>query len=83
MGEPQAIQVERTLNEEIKSILGSNSFRSGQNRYPTGNRPIFVGSRVGSVLEHGQIGSGQSCFSQVSEKSRLGTRASEDRPGFY
>src|SRR5438552_12852607 len=39
----------------ISTSGDSNSFRSGQNRYPTGNRPIFVGSWVGSVLEHGQI----------------------------
>src|SRR5436190_13722649 len=28
---------------------GSNGFRSGQNRDPTGDRPTFVGSSVGSV----------------------------------
>ena len=55
-------------------LLYSNGFRSGQNRYPTKNRLIFVCSPVGSVLEHGQAGSSRSYFSQVSEKSQSDTR---------
>src|SRR5947199_3991394 len=64
-------------------LSSSNGFRSGQNRYPTENRPTFVCSPVGSVLEHGQAGSSRSYFSQVSEKSRSDTRVTQDRPGFY
>src|SRR5205814_5950542 len=73
----------KSLTVHTKKLTASNGFRSGQNRYPTENRPTFVCSPVGSVLEHGQAGSSRSYFSQVSEKSRSDTRVTQDRPGFY
>ena len=42
--------------------MTSNGFQLGQTRYPTVNRPTFVGSPVESVLEHGQTESGRSCL---------------------
>ena len=77
-------------------------------RDPTGDRPTFVDSSVGSVWiwrylidspvttsvgpkkQSVDVGSrswsdrsGRSSLSQISEKSRSGTRASQDRLGFY
>src|SRR5436190_19627851 len=73
----------RFSNNHLDTCPISNGFRSGQNRYPTENRPTFVCSPVGWVLEHGQAESSRSYFSQVSEKSQSDTRVTQDRPGFY
>src|SRR5216117_3449645 len=96
------------LQQSRLYFASSNGFRSGQNRDPTGDRPTFVDSSVGSLWiwrypidspvtasvgpkkQSVDVGSrswsdrlGRSSLSQISEKSRSGTRASQDRPGFY
>ena len=70
-----------------RHLSGPRSGRSGFGgirsipRLP--HRSVPKSSRSMSVLDHGHTGSGRSSMSQISEKSRSGTRASQDRPGFY
>src|SRR5436189_2189554 len=71
---------DRHLSVPRSGRSGFGSIRS-ISRLP--HRSVPKSCRSMSVLDHGQIGSGRSSLSQISEKSRSGTRASQDRPGFY
>ena len=62
---------------------GRSGFGSIQSIPRLPHRSVPKSGRSMSVLDHGQIGSGRSSLSQISEKSRSDTRASQDRLGFY